>query len=428
MTLENSNNPDNQIAVFRYGIIAPVLHDSANGQTRYFKDMAQKIFDVPVYGRKQYNWKTFKSWLRSYRLAGFDGLKPKTRTDKGASRIVDEQLAQIITHKFDEFPYLNVAGLYRMLVDEGCIVNGIPCENTVRTFVRCHHLKPQAHDPVPRKKFEKPHINELWLSDFMHGHHFSIDGAKRKLFLCGVIDDHSRLIVGATWTLSENTEALELVLKDAFLTYGLPKRLYCDNGAVYASSHLQIVCARLAVALLHSKPYDSPARGKIERFWRTVREGFLPLVSTAQTYSLEQFNLLFADWLDKQYHRRIHHGIAQTPLDRYLDDAQTTPVTRMTRDELDRFFYQTFTRRVKNDATVSLDATLFEVPARYIGANVELRHPTGQPGNVWIYENDQPIVKIQPVDPVFNSNKPLIGIQYHQRQSQPNHAKENESC
>lgn len=423
MTHEPPKNPDEQIAIFRYGIIAPVLHDSANGQTRYFKDMANKTFDVPVFGRRQYNWKTFKSWLRSFRVAGFDGLKPNTRNDKGVSRRVDEHLAHIITQKFDEFPFLNVSGLYRMLCHEGAIVNGIPCENTVRKFVKKNKLKPQPNDPIPRKKFEKPHINELWLSDFMHGHYFIIDGAKRKLFLCGIIDDHSRLIVGARWTLSENTEALELTLKDAFLTYGLPKRLYCDNGAVYASSHLQIVCARLTVALLHSKPYDSPARGKIERFWRTVRDGFLPLVSRATQYSLEQFNVLFSDWLDKQYHRRIHHGIAQTPLDRYLNDAQITTVNRMTRDELDLYFYQTFTRRVKNDATVSLNATLFEVPATYIGANVQLRHPTGQPTNVWIYENDQPIVKIQPVDPVFNSSKPVIGIQYNQ--SQP---KENKSC
>jgi len=81
--------------------------------------------------------------------------------------------------------------------------------------------------------------------------------------------------------------------------------LYCDNGAVYVSSHLQLVCARLGIALVHSKPYDSPARGKIERFWRTVRQGFLPRVHREQNYSLQQFNQLFADWLDKQYHRRI---------------------------------------------------------------------------------------------------------------------------
>ncbi len=118
-------------ALFRYGIIAPVLHDSTNGQTRYFKEMAQKVFDVPVLGRKTYSWKTFKSWLRDYRLAGFDGLKPKTRSDKGQSRIIDDHLKSIICQKFEQFPSLNLASLYRMLIDEGSIQAGSPCENAV---------------------------------------------------------------------------------------------------------------------------------------------------------------------------------------------------------------------------------------------------------------------------------------------------------
>lgn len=284
-----------KIALFRYGIIAPVMHDSGRGQTRYFKKMAQKVFDVPVYGRKKFNWKTFKSWLRTYRREGFDGLKPKTRADKGESRSIDDYLDNIIRQKFDEFPSLTISGLYRMLSDQGLVQDGSPCEATLRKYIDDQDLKPQAEPAKPRKKFEKPHVNDLWMSDFMHGQRFIIDGVKRKLFLCGIIDDHSRVLVGCRWTLHENTEALELVLKDALLTYGLPKMLYCDNGAVYAATHLQLVCARLGIALVHSKPYDSPSRGKIERFWRTVRQGFLPLVPIDQNYSLDGFNKLFSD-------------------------------------------------------------------------------------------------------------------------------------
>jgi putative transposase len=408
----NKKDQAEKIALFRYGIIAPVLHDSANGQSRYFKEMAQKIFNVPIYGRKKYNWKTFKSWLRSYRIAGFDGLKPKTRNDKGRSRMVDQHLENAIRQKFDQFPALKTSILYRMLIDEGVILAGSPCENTVRKFIKENNLKPKAEPPQPRKKFEKPYVNDLWLSDFMHGQRFTINDKKQKLFLCEIIDDHSRLIVGTQWTLHENTEALELTLKNALLTYGLPKIFYCDNGAVYAATHLQLVCARLGIALVHSKPYDSPSRGKIERFWRTVREGFLPLVATEQNYSLDKFNQLFADWLDKQYHRRVHQGIGQTPLDRYLNDLQHITVRRLSQNDIERYFFQTYQRRVKNDATVSVNAVLFETPSKYIGAKVELRHPTAQPLDLWIYENEQPVVKINPVDPALNSNSPVKGIRF----------------
>ena len=120
----------------------------------------------------------------------------------------------------------------------------------------------------------------------MHASGYTIDGKKRRLLLCAIIDDHSRMIVGSNWALSESTETLEVALKQAALTYGLPKIFYCDNGSVFVSGHLQLVCARLGTALLHSKPYDSPSRGKIERFFRTVRLNFLPLLPTNVSYSI----------------------------------------------------------------------------------------------------------------------------------------------
>ena len=116
-----------QIALFRYGIIAPVLHDTAGKQAAWFKDAAQKVYDVPGSGRRKYQWRTFKSWLRDYRIHGFDGLKPKIRTDKGISRTVDDGLAQVIKEKFELFPQIKVSLLYRMLVYEGFILYGSPC-------------------------------------------------------------------------------------------------------------------------------------------------------------------------------------------------------------------------------------------------------------------------------------------------------------
>jgi transposase InsO family protein len=405
-----------KIALFKYGIIAPVIHDTAKRQTDYFKDIAQKIFDVPDIGRRTYCWRTFKTWLRDYRLHGFDGLKPKGRTDKGASRKMDTALALVIKEKFETFPQINISVLYRMLAAEGYINGGSPCQETVRRFIRNHDLKPKTEPLTPRKKFEKPHINELWLADFMHGMPLLIDNKKRRPFLCGMIDDHSRLMVGFRWTLSETTQTLELVLKEAILTYGLPKVFYCDNGAAFSSTHLQLVCARLNIALVHSKPYDSPARGKIERFWRTVRQGFLAILPQNENHSLEQFNQSFAHWIDAHYHRVIHHTTAQTPLERYLDDLKMTQVKRVEQHQLDLIFYQTVIRKVKNDATISLNGQLFEVPQQYIGNKIELRHPTGQPLDLWIYEQDKPVCKIKKLDPVFNSQNAVSAIRFSKKE------------
>ncbi len=213
----------------------------------------------------------------------------------------------------------------------------------------------------------------------MHGPPLFIDNKKRRLYLCGIIDDHSRLITGCKWLLSENSMALEIVLKEAILTYGIPNVFYCDNGAAFSSTHLQPACARLEIALIHSKPYDSPSRGKIERFRRTVREGFLTVIDRQQNYSLDRFNQMFEQWLQNHYYRVAHHSIGRPPLDCYLNDLKTTAVRRIEQNELDLYFYQTFKRTVKNDATISLNGVLFEVPPQYIGCKIEVRHPTGAP-------------------------------------------------
>jgi len=402
-----------EIALFRFSIIAPVIHNTQENQARYFKDMAKTVYTLPDGSSKQFHWRTFKSWLRLYRANGFDGLKPDPRADSGVSRVISRDLESIIRTRLEEFPSLSVAALYRILVNDGSIMDGSPAEGTLRSFITRTQLRPRDTHPVPRKKFEKPFINDLWLTDFLHGPRLSIDGKKTKLFLTAIIDDHSRCIVGFRWALQENVKTLELALKDAFSTYGLPKMLYCDNGSVYVSAHLQLVCARLGIALVHSKPYDSPSRGKIERFFRTVRELFLALFPLNQQHSLEDVNRRFREWLDHDYHRRFHHGINETPFDRYLNNAAQVAIRRVDANELDRHFYQTLNRTVKNDATVSVGGVLFEVPPRYIGSTIELRHPTGQEADLWLYEHDAPILRLHPVDVVANSSSHHLGIQFN---------------
>lgn len=404
-----------KIALFRYGIISPVLHDSSKNQTRYFKKMAEKTFDVPGVGQKKFKWRTFQSWARIFRIQGFEGLVSKTRHDKGRMRKIDNGLVEIIKQKLGEFPEVNISMLYRILINEGHISYGSPCEETIRRFIKINSLKEKSNDTTPRKKFEKPHINELWTADFMHATGYTVDGKKQRLLLCAIIDDHSRMIVGANWSKSESTEALEIALKQAVITYGLPKIFYCDNGSVFISHHLQLVCARLGTALVHSKPYDSPSRGKIERFFRTVRLNFLPLISNSVNYLLTQINEKFAQYRD-DYHRTMHHGTMQTPLDRYMNDLPNTKIKRITEDELDRVFYRTYRRKVNNDATISINSCLFEVPARYIGSYIEARHPLSQPLDLWIFENEQPVCRLTKVDVHLNSNLPASGIKFSQNQ------------
>lgn len=396
------------VALFRYGLIAPVLYAAAGTQAEYFRRLAARELDVPGLGPRRYSVATFKSWLRSYRRRGLEGLTPKIRSDAGTSRLITPQLSQHIRQLLADVPTLSATRLREKLVTSGHLTSARISEATLRRHIRQAQLRPAGGTPPPaRKHFEKPYANDLWVLDFMHGPRLLRPPAKRprKTFLMAALDDHSRFAVLARFHPRENTGVVIRALKQAFLRHGLPRVLYCDNGSPFSSRLLSLACARLGVALVHSQPYDAASRGKVERWFRTVRSGFLAELDTT-ILSLDQLNERFAHWLDHHYHRRPHTSTSQTPLERFLRSLGSIRPRVVTARQLDRIFYRTLWRTVRNDATVSIRRRLWEVPPVYIGRRIEIRHPEDHPTELFLFEEDDPIVRLVRVDAAQNASTP----------------------
>jgi len=399
------------IALFRYKVIAAAL-EKGIGQKEYFSKQAERTWDVPGYGTKQYTVSAFKSWLADYRVGGFEALFPITRSDTGKCRRITDELAKSIKQASADLVSVPVSVFYRYLDSQGIINPPYVSESALRRFASAHGLLQPTKEVVPRKKFEKEHINELWIADTLHGPYLKDGKKNRKSYLVAVIDDHSRMIVGSGWFFQENTLALEIVLKEAIRRFGLPEVFYCDNGSIFSSQSLHLACARLAIALRHSKPYDSPSRGKIERAWRTIRDKFLSTLHLAGVVGMQQINDLFSSWLDSDYHKVYHHGIDCRPIDRWLADARQTRIRKPSEEELDWAFYQSFERKVKNDSTIQLDGILWEVPARYIAKTIEVRYPTGSSDRLCLFENGKPVLKLARCKPAENATSPASCIRF----------------
>lgn len=401
------------IALFRYGLIAPILHANVNTQADYFREICHKLYDVPHLGKKRFKAGTLKLWLKQYRKSGFDTLKPKTREDKGISRKITGDVAAAIQEAVKEYPISSGAAIHRLLIAQGHIGIGEISEGTVRDYIRENGLK-QQNPPEPRKKFEHEHVNDLWIGDCMHGPHIPNGRKKHKVFLIAVIDDHSRMVVGARFFFHENSICLETVFKEAILHFGVPKAFYCDNGSLFTSSHLQLACARLGIALIHSRPYDSPSRGKIERFFRGVRQRFLAMLK--MPVSIDELNEAFDIWLQDGYHRHLHHGINARPIDKYMadvNDITNGSPKRIPENELDLAFQITLKRNVKNDSTVSIGGVLYECPTEFIGKKIEIRYPSDKPHDLVIYVEDKPVCKLRKLDIHENAKSPHLGIRFN---------------
>lgn len=394
------------IGLLRHQIISPVLMDRGAAQLAHFKSLSSREFDVPGRGPKRFTATTMKGWLYRYRKYGFTGLVPKTRKDLGQCRKITPEMKRLITEIRNQHLESSCVKIYDRCLTQKILGDHPVCMETFRNFLKKEGLY-KTQTRVPRKRFEMNYFGELWTCDFMHGPMIGAEPGskrKRKSILLAIIDDHSRLIVGHQFGFFENTRLIESVFKDAILAHGLPDRLYCDNGPSFSSQYLDRVCAHLGIGLVHSKPYDSPSRGKIERFFRTVRGQFcvdVPSDPAAPVWDLKTLNDAFATWI-RTYHHGHHHGIAARPIDRYQISTREFPKKRISEEQLDEFFLASFERLVNKDCTVSMNNIVYEVPAQFIGKRVELKFSQEHPTDIFLYDNGVRVTRIRPVDSRYN--------------------------
>jgi transposase InsO family protein len=390
------------IALFRHQLISPVLAEPGRKQMKYFRKMEKNTWDVPGRGLQKFKAATIKSWLCSYKRNGFEGLLPKERKDTGSFRkLKDEHKKEIIKLRHEHMG-VPVSRFYEKCRKKKILGRPMICEATLRRLLKMEGLF-EKKSPKARKRFEMSRFGELWTGDFMHGPMVLHGKRQRKAILFAIIDDFSRVIVGARFGFRETTLFVENVFKDTIIRFGVPDRLYVDNGSAFSSQYLSRVCANLNVGLVHSKPYDSPSRGKIERFFRTVRETFLSEFKQNEIITVDELNDKFLIWLRDEYHHKPHRGINARPIDRYHTSTTRYPLKRIEPERISEFFMVSIKRKAIKDATVSYLGVHYEVPSHYIGKTIEIRHVQGDTSNIYIYEDDIRKCRITPVDSRYNA-------------------------
>jgi transposase InsO family protein len=312
---------------------------------------------------------------------------------------MDEETALALVRLRKEMPKATVPMLIetmrkRRLASPGVTLN----RSTVYRFL--HHqnlMNPKKANPPDRRKFEVELPNDLWQSDVMHGPGVDVDGRMRKSYLLAFLDDHSRLVPHAQFYLSEGLSCYLDAFQQALLKRGLPRKLYLDNGPAFRSKHLEHVAASLGIALIHSSPYKPQGRGKIERFFRTVRMQFLP---GFKGKTLEELNESFDLWLNDIYHQRKHSATAKSPFERFTAHMECI---RSAPRELKDYFRKHARRRVAKDRTITLNGKLYEAPVPLIGKQVLLLFHDNQPARVEVLHKQQSYGFLTPLDLHINA-------------------------
>ena len=369
------------IALFRYGVIADLVHlpVGTKGVGALLRAKAERTWVIPGSHRTRVAAETMRHWIADYRRGGFEALYPRPRTDRGKPRRLPAEVAERLIALKSDHPNWSVR-----LVIEAAHREGIDhplASSTVHRLLAREGLfdRTSPNDPVDRRRFAFRDAGELWMSDVMHGPGVRHGRTRRKTYLIAFIDDATRVVPFAAFAMAENTPAFLPVFRNALIRRGLPARLYVDNGSAYRSRHLALVCAKLGVALIHARPWQPAGKGKIERFFRTLRGAWLSHIDATDRDTLVTLNRSLWAWIEGEYHNTPHRGLeGRTPLEQWALASAGVRYPEPELDLEDLFLFEA-TRRVYKDRTVSLNGRVYEVDAVLVGHKVTLRYDPDAP-------------------------------------------------
>jgi putative transposase len=383
--------------------------DVAPGKTRHERvcNVAQMIFLDEEGNQYQFTWRTIQTWHYRYKNHGVTGMDATPRADKGKPRkVTPEEVLEAINQALPHFRQQknngnsvmpNKTAIYRYCIAKGLLHASQIARTTFCRMVEKYELL--KADPSENNKrrlaFSMQYANQLWQADTMFGPH--VGGKQTKLI--AFIDDASRVLCHGEFFTEENSDSMVRALRSAFYKRGLPEQLLVDNGSIYCSQEITLICARVGCVLRHTAVRDAAAKGKIERFFRRVRDQFL--IRNLDLSSIQVLNQQFTQWVEQDYNATVHSTLGMKPIDRFGVDLLRIRFLRPSEDT-DELFYAEATRTVKKDNTFSFQGQRYETPIDLRGKEIVVRYERRGKGAVIVYENQRRLGQARLLDAVAN--------------------------
>ena len=384
------------IALMRYSAIAPLISgvpEEYPSMSTYFRDLSEKGILHPSGQLRKYAPSTMKSWLLDYKKGGFDALIPKSRSDCGTSRKIDDELDEQIRYLKHTYPRLSASAIYRQLQDNGSVRSGEVSESTILRFINEMMLREKFSNNQDLRRYERPHINEVWCGDSSVGPYLSTeDGKKHRVYVIALIDDASRFITGIDVFFNDNFINLMSVMKSAVSKYGVPKVLNFDNGASYRNKQMELLAARIGSAIHYCQPYTPIQKAKIERWFRTMKDQWMATLNMNDFRTLEELRGSLLTYV-KLYNQRPHSSLeGKSPEERFFSESEL--IRRISDEQIEDSFLLEIERRVSPDSVIVIDQVEYEVDCRFAKQRITLRYSPDM-DDIYVVEPDGTLTPIR---------------------------------
>ena len=385
-----------EVALLRYSVIAPLItgmQEDYPSLSAFFRDASLKGITAPDGSVRKYAPDTIENWYRAYKSGGFDALIPAGRSDAGKPRKLDDALQEQIRYLKANYPRMSAAAIYRQLQDNGSIRQGELSESTINRYINQLALELKTTNNQDMRRYERPHINEVWCGDSSVGPYLKTpDGKKHKLYIIALIDDASRFITGVDIFYNDNFVNLMSVMKSAVAKYGRPKLFNFDNGSAYKNRQMELLAARIGSTLNYCRPYTPTAKAKIERWFRTMKDQWMASLDIRDFHSLDELRGNLLAWVHL-YNNSPHASLnGKTPQERFFSEPEQ--IRRLPQEQLDKDFLLEIERRVSSDSVIVIDQVEYEVDFRFAKQRIRLRYSPDMK-DIFIVEPDNTLTPIR---------------------------------
>jgi putative transposase len=397
-------------ALFRHSVLGDLLSRKLRrGELRpLFKELSEKTYE-DHYGRpRRIAPSTLEEWYYQHKHEGFEGLKPLSRSDEGRSRRLPAELVRLVLDLKREDPGRSAPLILRELELAGRISRGHMSVYPIQRLLRYHGLSgPRMEiDASARFRWEASMCGELWQADALHGPKLinPASGRPQRAIIFGLLDDRSRIIPYIEAGFGETSIRFLSLLHSAIARRGIPRRLLLDNHKSFTNFDLRVLCGKLDIYLVHSRPGDGPSKGKIERFWRHLRDHVIDRLDLNDVTTIDELNLRLWSFVENEYHCKPHSSLSgKTPLETWESGANDI---RWASDHgwLEQMFVGEAERFVRNDSTVQWRSVFYEAPPYLRRTQVRLRYSMLDPGRVSLIDANVEI-PLRPVNPVANAHR-----------------------
>lgn len=391
-----TQNPDD-VATKRIEILGPLLY----GET----DRAKRSMLMREISEKEgVSERTLRRWLLFYKHEGYQGLLPKSKPKENVKSSVTEEILDQAVMLRREVPRRSVRQIINILEMEGLAAPGEVKRSTLQDNLEKRGYGSRqlsmyhSTGAGAARRFQRLNRNDLWQMDLKYLLVLpeTKDRKAKQLYASVIIDDTTRFVVACRVYEKQDTWNVLESLRYAIERYGVPERIFTDNGSQYVSRHMSQVCAKLGIKRLRARPRAAESKGKVEVFNKYL-DSFVEEVKLKRPKSVLEVQHYLDIWLKELYLNKSHSALGgRTPQEAFKEDQKQ--LRWAGKEELDYGFLFTEKRLVDKTGCISFRSIPWEVGQDLIGMNVEVAFRPDNPLEIEVFHKNFEPRKVRPLE------------------------------